>query len=93
MKKKLHAIGISTAEELTMLGSKETGSPVAMLEYRLVPLMMAVVKIGNELSAAALTRGLGNTGQRTNIYKIGFTVWDAVFALVATVATVAFILL
>ena len=28
-----------------------------MLEYRLVPLMVSVVKIGDELSAAALTRG------------------------------------
>ena len=30
-----------------------------MVEYRLVPLMVSVVKIGDELSAAALTRGLG----------------------------------
>lgn len=34
-------------------------NPFLMLEYRLVPLMVSVVKIGDELSAAALTRGLG----------------------------------
>ncbi len=33
-------------------------NPFLMLEYRLVPLMVSVVKIGDELSAAALTRGL-----------------------------------
>lgn len=36
-----------------------------MLEYRLVPLMVSVVKIGDELSAAALTRGLGAPVKRT----------------------------
>ena len=34
-------------------------NPFLMVEYRLVPLMVSVVKIGDELSAAALTRGLG----------------------------------
>ena len=42
-------------------GAYEFGgkNPFLMLEYRLVPLMVSVVKIGDELSAAALTRGLG----------------------------------
>lgn len=43
-----------------------------MIEYRLVPLMTCCVKIGEELSAAALTRGLGGDVKRTNICKIGF---------------------
>ncbi len=34
-------------------------NPFLMVEYRLVPLIVSVVKIGDELSAAALTRGLG----------------------------------
>lgn len=38
------------------LGKK---NPIQMVEYRLVPLMVSVVQIGDELSAAALTRGLG----------------------------------
>lgn len=57
-------------------------NPMAMLEYRLVPLMMSVVKIGEELSAASLTRGLGSPVKRTNICKIGFGVLDfSLFAL------------
>lgn len=49
-----------------------------MIEYRMVPLMACCVKIGDELSAAALTRGLGGTVKRTNICKIGFKVQDFV---------------
>ena len=47
-----------------------------MIEYRIVPLMICCVKIGEELSAAALTRGLGGTVRRTNICKIGFHLQD-----------------
>ena len=47
-------------------------NPQAVLEYRIVPLMMSVVTIGNDLSAAALTRGLGNGKKRTSICRIGF---------------------
>lgn len=43
-----------------------------MLEYRLIPMLICSVKIGEELSAAALTRGLGAPVRRTNICRIGF---------------------
>ena len=46
--------------------------PGRMLEYRLVPLMISVVRIGDELSAAALTRGLGAPGKRADLCEIGF---------------------
>lgn len=52
-----------------------------MIEYRLVPLMVSMVKIGDELSAAALTRGLDAPVKRTNICKIGFHVQDIVIIL------------
>lgn len=60
------------------LGGKHPGK---MLEYRLVPLMISIVKIGDELSAAALTRGLGSPFPRTDICKIGFHVQDIVMIL------------
>ena len=47
-----------------------------MIEYRMIPMMTCSVKIGQELSAASLTRGLGGPGKRTNICKIGFGFWD-----------------
>ena len=53
-----------------------------MIEYRLIPMMTCSVKIGQELSAASLTRGLGGPDKRTNICKIGFGWCDfLVFAL------------
>ncbi len=58
-------------------------NPVALLEYRLVPLLMSAVKTGEELSAAALTRGLGSPVKRTNICRIGFGAAD--FALFGAV--------
>lgn len=63
-------------------------NPIAMFEYRLVPLLMSVVKIGDELTASALTRGLGGPIKRTNICKIGFGLWDFVFTLLVILALV-----
>lgn len=67
--------------------------PVLALEYRLVPLMVCVVKIGEELSAAALTRGLSSSMKRTNICRIGFGWLDAVLAFVAIAAAAVMIVL
>ena len=58
-------------------------NPTALLEYRVIPLMMSVVKIGDELSAAALTRGLGGLKHRTSIAAIGFTAYDLIIALLS----------
>lgn len=55
------------------LGGKNVGK---MIEYRLVPLLTCTSKIGEELSAAALTRGLGGNVRRTNVCEIGFHVQD-----------------
>lgn len=65
------AASISAAMKMRGIhtGGKHAGK---MLEYRLVPLMTCCVKIGEELSAAALTRGLGGEVRRTNICRIGF---------------------
>ncbi|MBQ9663438.1 MAG: energy-coupling factor transporter transmembrane protein EcfT [Oscillospiraceae bacterium] len=49
-----------------------------VLEYQLVPMMTSTVRIGEELSASALTRGLGAPVRRTNICRIGFRAQDFV---------------
>ena len=61
-------------------------NPAALIEYRFIPLMISVVKIGDDLSAAALTRGLDNPVRRTNITKVGFTGWDLLTVLIAGTA-------
>lgn len=63
-------------------------NPVVALEYRVVPLVVCVVKIGEELSAAALTRGLGNPVRRTNVCEIGFRWLDTVLAVAIVAALV-----
>jgi energy-coupling factor transport system permease protein len=55
------------------------GRTLKIPEYRIVPLLMSAVKIGEELSAAALTRGLGKPVKRTNICRSGFGAKDFVF--------------
>lgn len=70
------------------LGGK---NPLLMVEYRLVPLMVSVVKIGDELSAAALTRGLGAPVKRTNVCQIGFHVQDVIALLLCILGFAAFL--
>ena len=68
----------SINKAMTMRDIKFGGSKVLrMVEYRLVPMMTCSVRIGQELSAASLSRRLGGPDKRTNICKIGFGVWDA----------------
>ena len=62
-------------------------SPVAFLEYRLVPLLVSITKIGDELSIAAVTRGLSAETKRTCVATIGFhwvdfVVWAYCIAVV-----------
>lgn len=62
-----------------------------MLEYRIVPFMVSVVKIGDEISAAALTRGLGAPVKRTNICEIGFHWQDIVLISLCIICCLMFL--
>ena len=63
-------------------------NPSMILEYRLVPLMMSVAKIGEELSAAALSRGLGRLKKRTCMVELRFGIWDAGMAILIGVLVI-----
>ena len=56
------------------------GKAADMFEYRVVPMVTNSVKIADELSQAALTRGLGASPTRTSIARIGFGWADVVLA-------------
>lgn len=71
------------------IGGKNAGK---FIEYRLVPLMVCSVNIGSELSAAALTRGLGTKVKRTNICKIGFYIQDIAVILMTVSLYILWIL-
>ncbi len=77
------------SDAMRMRGIRFGGKhPGRVLEYRLIPLMISIVKIGDELSAAALTRGLGAPVHRTDICKIGFHAQDFVMIAVCLAAFV-----
>lgn len=81
---------IQDAMKMRRLGIQK--GPVAILEYRLVPLIVSVVKIGDELSAAAVTRGLGGDNKRTNYSQIGLHLWDVALFLFMTASLLIFII-
>ena len=66
--------------------------PGEMIEYRLIPLLMSAVKIGEELSAASLTRGMGGSVKRTNICNIGFRALDIILLLIAVPVFIMFLI-
>lgn len=70
-------------------GGDKTGK---ILEYRLIPTIACSVMIGEELSAAALTRGLGAPVRRTNVCRIGLHVQDIVIIALCLLAYVVCIL-
>lgn len=73
---------------MRMRGITPMKSGLAYVEYCLVPLMVSAVSIGEDLSAAALTRGLGAPVKRTNLCEIGFRVRDVLICVLALAALI-----
>ena len=63
------------------------GKATKMVTYRLIPLLFSGISIGDELSAAAITRGLGAPVKRTNVCEIGFHIHDFLIIIVMCVLT------
>lgn len=81
-----HAIG----DAMRMRGVHLRGRKAnRMLEYRVVPLAANIVRIGDELTQAALTRGLGARAERTSIARVGFSGLDI---LMLTACTACYVL-
>lgn len=60
-------------------------SPLVLLEYFFVPILISAVKTSDELSAASLTRGLSNPKKRTNICQVGFSTIDVLLILISLI--------
>ena len=52
--------------------------------------MISIANIGEELSAAALTRGIGAPTKRTNICNIGFGALDVIFVAASLACWIGF---
>ena len=81
------AIGDAMKMRGVRIGGKRSAE---MLEFRFVPLLMSSVKIGEELSAAALTKGLGAPVRRSNVCVIGFHAQDVVIIAVCAFCFLCF---
>ncbi len=71
-----------------MLGG---GNAVRMIEYRMIPLLFSCVNIGDELSAAAITRGLGGKVKRTSVETLKMGPADYLLAALFTAAFGVFV--
>ena len=85
-----HAIGNAMRMRGIRLFSLRTlANPFSILEYRLVPLLVSVTKIGDELSIAAVTRGLSPETKRTCVATIGFHVQDLIVFVYCMIVVLA----
>ena len=71
-----------------MLGG---GNVLRMFEFRMIPLLFSCVNIGEELSAAAITRGLGGDVKRSSVIELKLGVADYLIMTFLAVATVIFV--
>lgn len=75
----------SIKDAMKMRGVRLGGGKMSdMLEYRIIPLIISCVKIGEELSAAALTRGLGNPAKRTSLCNVKLNFIDIIIIMFCT---------
>lgn len=89
IKEEYHAIQDAMKMRNIRLGGEK---PFKIIEYKIVPFMISVIKIGDELSAAALTRGLGASVKRTNICCVGFHVCDFLLIGIGILALLGFLI-
>ena len=66
------------------------GNAAKMIEYRMIPLLFSCVNIGDELSAAAITRGLGGRVKRTSVEVLRLWAFDWLLIAAFTAAAVVF---
>ncbi len=82
VKEEFHAINAAMKMRNIRFGK---GNVIKAIEYRVVPMLSCSAKIGEELSASALSRGLCGEHKRTNICTIGFGIADHVLLLFCAV--------
>ena len=56
--------------------------PVKIMEYVYVPMLVSASKISDEITQAAITRGIDHVGRRSSLETVEFRIWDVVFIIV-----------
>ena len=65
------------------LNLKSLKSPLKLIEFYMIPILISAVKTSDELSIASLTRGLSNPKRRTHLAQVNFKAFDYVFILLS----------
>lgn len=74
MNQERHAIHDAAAMRGIIITRKKFWeNPMRAVEYRVVPLMISIANTGDDLSAAALSRGLDNPAEHTTYADVKFT--------------------
>ena len=63
--------------------------PMQSLEYILMPLLMNGNNVAQDLSVAALTKGIGLPGQHTSMTELHLTMWDFFYPALCTLPLLA----
>ncbi len=58
--------------------------PAMIIEYSLVPILFRSVKISEEMTAAAMVKGIEYDGKKTNLTNIRMTIFDWLFILLSS---------
>lgn len=56
--------------------------PVRTMEYVYVPMLVSASRISDEITQAAVTRGIDHMQERTCLQEVGFSAWDALLAVI-----------
>jgi energy-coupling factor transport system permease protein len=64
---------------------KSLKSPLKLIEFYMIPILISAVKTADELSAASLTRGLSNPQKRTHLVSVSFNKFDFLFIMIGIV--------
>ncbi len=67
---------------LTLTPTDLIRNPSGVIDALYVPMLISASKTADELSVAAVTRGIENPKPRTSHLKIRFGIWDTIFMLV-----------
>jgi len=70
---------------------KSLKSPLKMVEFYMIPILISAVKTSDELSAASLTRGLSNPKKRTNLISVKFNKFDYLFIAISIAGIAVYI--
>lgn len=69
---------------------KSLKSPLKMIEFYMIPILISAVKTSDELSAASLTRGLSNPRKRTHLLEVKFSKIDYFLIMIAVIGFIIF---